>query len=133
MKINIKLKIKLIELILQKNRFGGNITGIPMKKKEELYHFILEQLADPLYIVYKEGNKYNSVLQIVCKEELKKYFELEYDICSLDTLDVLNVSALPLLDDSLVMEVYTAGKFNFLLNRLKENFEFDKTESRLLN
>jgi len=133
MKISINLKLKIAEVLKEYNKKDTYLISFLSPKFEiEIINTIEKILTDCCYFAYKEGtSKYNDDLTIVPNNKIKEYFLKDYTIFSVDTLDILDVGYTPTMQDDLMIEVYTTGKFNPILKDLKEHFKYDKNESRL--
>jgi len=132
MKINIKIKSKIAEVLKYNKKETYCISFLSPKFEIEIKNTIEKFLIDCCYFTYKEcATKYNDDLTIVPKNKIKEYFLNDYTIFSVDTLDILDIGYTATMQDDLMIEVYTTGKFNPILIGLKEHFKYDKNESRL--
>jgi len=133
MKLNIKLQKPFLQEINALDKEYYSIFGIPLKEKNKLFSFIQNNLTDDCYFVYKEGNtKFNHKLEIIQKNDIVRYFNEDYVIYSLTSLDFLSID---IFDDSPYnvegYELTVTGKFVDILKKITDIFEFDYKESRL--
>jgi len=135
MKINIKLKNLFIQYADSLDREYFSIFGIPLKDENKLFSFIENNLLDEYFFVYKRGStKFNDKLEIVQKKDIIKYFNDDYVIYSLDSLDFLSIGTYEASPYNLEgYEITATGNFINILKSIMHTFEFDQKESRLPN
>jgi hypothetical protein len=131
MKINIKLKIKIIDFLLNhKSKESHCISYLPLEDQEKIFSAIESYLKDDSYFVYKDGTKFNSELLVVPKNKMRNYFNNDYIIYTIDTLDTLSVGETDSLEMGTMLEIYTTGRFDKLLYNIKDICVFNAKESK---
>jgi hypothetical protein len=135
-KINIKLKLLFTDYINTRDRKESfSVSGVNNNDKDELLRFVDELMNDDAYFVYKKGStKFNDKLEVVLKKRILEYFNNNYIIYSIDTLDLLMIGEYSGFNKGESVEgidIDATGKFKEIIQKISQKFKFDVDESKL--